>query len=123
MDKFLISKKLNILDELIYGEKIVLVFSKVSLSEFVEVANRPKFRKYFTIKDIEYLLKFIDEYGILVNVKSDMDICRDKKDNFLLNLAVDSDAEYLVTGDQDLLILNKIQNTQILTLKDFLEKI
>jgi predicted nucleic acid-binding protein len=48
-------------------------------------------------------------------------LCRDPKDNFLLNLAIDSKADYLVTGDDDLLILDRVENTKIIKMKDFLE--
>ena len=45
--------------------------------------------------------------------------CRDTKDNYLLNLSIDGKADYLITGDKDLLVLKKIENTQIVTLKEF----
>jgi len=68
-------------------------------------------------------LAYFDQFGELVKVKSEIKICRDQKDNFLLNLSVDSKADYLVSGDQDLLILEIIDNTKILTFSDFIEKI
>ncbi len=52
----------------------------------------------------------------------DIKICRDEKDNFLLSLSVDSKAEYLITGDKDLLVLEKIENTEILTFSEFIER-
>lgn len=119
---FLISKKLKLIDELIKYDKVVLVFSEESITEFLEAANRPKFKKYFSKSEIEELIKYFDEYGILIKVTSDINICRDKKDNFLLNLAKDSNAEFLVTGDYDLLVLEKIDNTQIIIFKDFLDQ-
>lgn len=45
--------------------------------------------------------------------------CRDEKDNFLLALAKDSKADFLITGDEDLLIIKKFQNTEILTYSEF----
>ena len=45
----------------------------------------------------------------------------DPKDNFLLNLAVDSKADFLLTGDKDLLVLGKVGDTKIMTISDFLE--
>jgi uncharacterized protein len=44
---------------------------------------------------------------------------RDSKDNFLLNLAVDGKADYLITGDKDLLEIGQIDKTSILTFKEF----
>jgi uncharacterized protein len=73
------------------------------LDEFLEVANRPKFRKYFSKSDIEEILETIAEYADFVVVKTSIDICRDTKDNFLLSLSIDGNADYLITGDDDLL--------------------
>lgn len=85
------------------------------------MANRPKFKKYFSQKDIEKIFENFDHFGELISVHSNVQICRDKKDNFLLNLAIDSKADFLITGDKDLLILEKIENTKIITFADFIQ--
>ncbi len=119
---FLISKNFSQIDELIEKQRIKLIFSNELLEEFIDTVSRPKFKKYFSKKDIEKILEYFDQFGELVKVKSDIKICRDEKDNFLLNLSVDSKADYLVTGDKDLLILEKIENTKILTFTEFIEQ-
>jgi len=58
----------------------------------------------------------------LITVVSAIEVCRDPKDNFLLSLAIDGKADYLLTGDKDLLELKQIQQTKIQTLTDFLQK-
>ena len=120
---FLISKKFSDIDSLIDNKKITLVFSEELITEFIDVVNRPKFEKYFSKKDIARILDLFDQYGQLTEVKSDINICRDKKDNFLLNLSIDSKADYLITGDNDLLILEKIKHTKIINFTDFLKHI
>ena len=55
-------------------------------------------------------------------MKSNIEVCRDAKDNFLLNLAIDSKADYLITGDTDLLIIEKIKKTNIITFTEFILK-
>ena len=97
-------------------------FSSELLEEFIDVVSRPKFKKYFSKKDIEKILEYFDQFGELVKVNSDINICRDSKDNFLLTLSVDSKADYLITGDKDLLILEKIEHTTILTFSEFIEQ-
>lgn len=118
---FLISKKFTEIDNLIENKKIVLIFSNELLEEFIDVVKRPKFKKYFSKKDVEKILQYFDQFGELVKVKSNINICRDEKDNFLLNLSIDSNANYLITGDKDLLILEKIENTKILTFSEFIK--
>lgn len=117
---FLISKDFSFLDNYIEKGKVKLVFSEELFAEFITVAERPKFQKYFSINDIKNLINFIDKFSILYSVTSDIKQCRDIKDNFLLNLAIDSNADYLITGDNDLLDLKTINNTEIITIKDFL---
>ena len=54
-----------------------------------------------------------------VALKTKVELCRDLKDNYLISLAIDSIADLLITGDNDLLVLNKIENTRIIRFSDF----
>jgi putative PIN family toxin of toxin-antitoxin system len=116
---FLISKRLDFIDDLLLKGKIKLIFSKELIEEFLTVVQKPKLKKYFTDNNIADLLRLFDKYGKLIEVSSNIEECRDYKDNFLLNLAVDSKADYLVTGDDDLLIIRKIKKTKIINWTDF----
>jgi hypothetical protein len=118
---FLISNNLHQLNKLIKNKKIILIFSDELIEEFINVVSRPKFKKYFQKSDIEKMLEYFDQYGKIAEVASDIQICRDKKDNFLLHLSIDSKADFLITGDNDLLVLQKIKHTQIITFSDFIE--
>ncbi len=115
---FLISKNLDKLDSLIENNKIRLLFSNELVEEFISVSKRPMFKKYFSEKDVASLLETMSSIGKLIEVKSNIQDCRDFKDNFLLNLAIDGKADYLVTGDNDLLVLKKIKKVQIITIKE-----
>ena len=46
---FLLTKDFSKLDKILSEEKIVLIFSEELLDEFIEVARRPKFKKYFLV--------------------------------------------------------------------------
>lgn len=118
---FLITKDFSRLEDIILSKKVTLLFSKELLEEFISVAQRSKFKSYFTQKDIEDILKAISGYANFVDVKSEITACRDEKDNFLLALAVDGKADYLVTGDKDLLDIGKIEETRIVTIADYLK--
>jgi uncharacterized protein len=118
---FLITKDFSKLDEIIFSRDGILVFSQELLDEFLEVAKRPKFRRFFSPSDIEEILETIDEYADFVKVHAQIDICRDPKDNFLLSLAIDGNADFLLTGDKDLLELVKFGETAIITISAFLQ--
>ena len=116
---FLITQNYTKIDYLIAEGKIKLIFSYELIEEFITVASRPKFKNIFNAADIEKLLELFDYYGKLIKVNIEINKCRDPKDNFLLSLAVESKADYLVTGVSDLLILKKIKKTKILSWNDF----
>jgi len=97
------------------------VLSQELLNEFLEVARRPKFRRFISSADIEGILETIDEYADFVKVQTRIEICRDPKDNFLLSLSIDGNADFLLTGDKDLLDLVKFGETTILTISDFMQ--
>ena len=87
----------------------------------MEVTQRPRFRKYFPIADVQTLLEKLQARSTTIKVTSEIEICRDPEDNFLLALAKDSDAEFLLTGDNDLLVMGSFGNTKIITFIDFMK--
>lgn len=116
---FLITKSLKGIDKLIFEDRIKLLFSNESLLEFIEVSSKRKLGKYFTQDDILKLIELFNEYGLLIDVRSSINVCRDFKDNFLLALAKDGNADYLITGDKDLLVLEEFEGTKIINMKQF----
>ena len=117
---FLLTKDLSRFDRIIGGNKVTLIFSQELVDEFVEVTQRDRFRKCFALEDVENLLIKIRNRAIFVTVTSEVTACRDVKDNFLLALAIDSKATHLITGDKDLLVLQKYSDTKILTINEYL---
>ena len=83
------------------------------------VAKKAKVLKIFPEYASEWL-EVIDEKSILVRPKEKVEICRDSKDNMLLEAAVAGGADYLVTGDDDLLVLKTFEGTKIVTPAKFL---
>ncbi len=92
---FLLTKDVAKLDKIFSDDSIVLLFSQELLDEFLEVARRPKFKKYFSILDLQDLLLQIRIKAEFVVVTTFIDLSRDTKDNFLLSLANDGKANYL----------------------------
>ena len=117
---FLISKNFKNLDNLFTIDRLVLIFSDQLLEEFIEVAKRPKFEKFFSLTDLIILLNQIYSKAKFIEVKSEVNLCRDPNDNFLLSLAKDSNADYLISGDKDLLEIQKFEKTRIVTFSEFI---
>lgn len=118
---FLITKNISALDKIFSDELVILLYSQELIDEFITVANRQKFRKYFSTEDLQNLLLSMSRRAIFIEVSSSVGICRDPKDNFLLNLSTDGKASHLITGDNDLLELKKFGKTRILTIIEYLE--
>ena len=119
---FLISDSFPKLDKYIGSKRVQLLFSQELLEEFLEVVSRPKLKKYFSEKDTIALLNTIQDHASFIEVNSFVDVCRDKRDNFLLALCLEGKADYLITGDEDLLVLKKFKRTSILKVSDYLKK-
>jgi uncharacterized protein len=117
---FLLTKNFTKIDPLFSNNTLILLFSQELLDEFTEVAQRPKFKKYFPTFDFQNLLNRILMKAQFATVKTAVDVCRDPKDNFLLALAVDGKATHLITGDKDLLVLETFGQTKILTISDYI---
>jgi putative PIN family toxin of toxin-antitoxin system len=116
---FLLTKQFSFLDNFLESGKIQLIFSQELLDEFMDVINRPKLRKYFSEDNLELILEIIEQYADFITVNSNVNVCRDPKDNFLLSLAKDGLADYLITGDQDLLMIKRFEKTEIVTIAEF----
>ncbi len=91
------------------------------LEEIIDVAPRKRFEKYFKDNDLKDFLKYLKSISSKIKIKSEVSICRDEKDNYLLALAQDSKADYIVTGDKDLLTLETFGKTQIIQFNKFNE--
>jgi uncharacterized protein len=90
-----------------------IVTSSACFDELVDVILRPKFREYLDIKDA---LDFIDNYKNIATFKlitHHVTDCRDPKDNKFLDVALAAFAQYIVTGDTDLLVLHPYHGIEI----------
>jgi len=120
---FLIGQELQNLKDLLVGERVKLVISDQLVTEIRTVTSREKLKKYFEPEKIEDLLTLIDLISEKVRIKKIDRVCRDPKDDFLLALAKQSKADYLVTGDKDLLEMKEFGGTKIVTAKQFAKRL
>jgi len=119
---FLIGKELQGLRELIIDEKVKIITTDQLISEIRIVTARKKLKKYFDQDSVTALISLLEIIGEKIKIRKIERVCRDPKDDFLLALAKDGKANYLITGDKDLLELNSFGRTQILTTRQFQDK-
>ena len=120
---FLIGTQLKSLKSLLVEQTIQPILSEQLLQEIALVTQRPKLQKYFPQSKVNELIDFLKIIGLSINIKSEVSLCRDEKDNYLLALAKDSKADFLITGDKDLLVLQQFELTKIVTYQQFFQEI
>ena len=105
--------------EIVFGAKYRLLCSEKLFHELEKAINKPYLAKKVVRAEYDKLVSRLRTDAELVDVQSAVDICRDPKDNFLLALAKGGNADYLITGDDDLLVLKEFEKTKIVKLGDF----
>ncbi|MGB5974065.1 MAG: putative toxin-antitoxin system toxin component, PIN family [Nodosilinea sp.] len=83
----------------------ILLFSDTTFRELSQVIFRPKFDRYVSIEIRAEFIARLNEASEQVNIREKIAICRDPKDDQFLEMATNGNADWLITGDQDLLVL------------------
>ena len=105
------------------------VISEPILDEIVDVLSRPKIKDKYEItpEDIRELLTLIEERAEYVLISGDINICRDKDDNLIIETAIKGETSYLVTRDDDIKLDKKVSlflsqhGISVLTVAKFLK--
>ncbi len=97
-----------------------MLVSKNTLDELTEVLARSKFDAYVSVADRQEFLRRLLRVAEMVEILRQIQACRDPKDDKFIELAVNGDAQTIVTGDRDLLVLDPYQGVRIMAPADFL---
>ncbi|MGC2183187.1 MAG: putative toxin-antitoxin system toxin component, PIN family [Terriglobales bacterium] len=92
-----------------------LVACDALIAELSDVAGRPFFRARLRASTAELLAAGLRDFSFFCQNLPCGPIAPDPKDSYLLALAEASQAEFLVTGDKQLLSLKQHQSTRIIT--------
>ena len=97
----------------------ILLFSNSTIEELNDVLMRARFDRYASVeRRTAFIARLVMESEIVV-VSKRIVACRDPKDDKLLEVAINGSATCIVTGDDDLLVLNPFRGIPILTPRDF----
>jgi putative PIN family toxin of toxin-antitoxin system len=99
---------------------ILLMFQAI-WEEVEAVLSRSKFDQYVTLGERQLFLIGLSQTVEFVEIEETLSVCRDPKDNKVLELAVSGEAQAIITGSQDLLNLHPFRGVSILTVDQFLE--
>jgi uncharacterized protein len=99
-----------------------LCISMDLFSEYLDVLNRPKFTKYPDfVKRAEFILAQIEDKAKTYKPKTKIEVLSDKDDNKLLELAVESKADFIITGNTNDFTIKEYQGTKIVSPKEYWE--
>jgi len=102
----------NGLDELYITDEI--------LKEIISVMSREQFDT--NIEEIMEYVKIIESYSIKLSSKEITEkISRDKDDNKILQCGFDGNVDFIITGDNDLLVLKEYKKIKIVKPKEYLD--
>lgn len=106
--------------------KASLFISKEILKEIKDVINRPKFKDTITKSKItpeQIIQKIILISHIVIGKNLNINLCRDPKDDKFLECGEHAKADYIVSGDKDLLVLKNYKNLKIIKTSEMLKLI
>jgi uncharacterized protein len=103
-----------------HGE--VLLSSEL-LEELSDVLGRKKFDRFLTVEERDEFLETFVDRAILIDIIEKVQECRDPKDDKILELALNGQAQCIVSGDKDLLVLNPFRGVKTVTAEEFLNTV
>lgn len=110
------------------AQKILRLFQRgmlqILISPETEAELLAKLQKFQPEKQlIEDLIAAIHRHATRCLPRQSVTVSRDPKDNMFLALAAEGNADFLITGDKDLLVLKQYKQTAIMTPATFLAHI
>jgi len=119
----LIGGQLRWFRDVLDDDRFEFLISSRMIEELERVVVRPRLRRYFAVEEAAELMDLIQRNALAIDISPPYKaICRDPKDDYLLAMARSAKADLLVTGDEDLLVLNKHGKTRIMKPADFRKK-
>ncbi len=101
------------------GRATILV-SDPLIRELADVLGRDKFAPYVSVEERDELIESLVRESRTIEISEFVRECRDPNDDQILEVAVNGRAEYIVTGDADLLSMDPFRGIRIVTPAEFL---
>jgi len=104
----------------VIDKKFELQISIKQIAEIKRVLNYSRLK--FTEQQKSKFLEIIFHTVNVIHTQTQLNITADKDDNMILECAVESKAEYIITGDDDLLRIKEFKGIKIVTTDKFLKE-
>lgn len=113
----------DIVEKVVLEENVELCLSDEVFAEYVEVLNRKKFSRFKRFHEkAQVVLAQLEKMAKKFVPSQKVDILKDLDDNKFLELALEADADFLITGNTKDFTIDELENTKIVIPKDYWEK-
>jgi uncharacterized protein len=97
------------------------LMSEETLAELSDVLSRARFDPYVSRDDRQHFLRLLGGIARVIPITQRIVACRDPKDDKFLDVALNGEAQLILTGDQDLLELHPFHGIEIVSPAGFLD--
>jgi hypothetical protein len=105
-----------------HAQIIGVVLQSVNTNTELDVVlRRSKFDKYLSESERFDFFASLNNESLFIEITTTIRECRDHKDDKFLELAIDGRADFIISSDDDLLVLHPFRDIQILTPRAFLD--
>jgi hypothetical protein len=112
----------TLIDRHLAREELVLVTAQELLNELDRVLSYPRLQRYYSEEERKRFVALVLALSEIVELPESIPrICRDPDDDLIVACAVAGDADVIVSGDRDLLVLERVGDIPILTAAAFLD--
>jgi putative PIN family toxin of toxin-antitoxin system len=116
-----LKKKMNYFLDIVVHQNLEFISDENLRNELIDVISRKKFSSTFSVEDIVDAIDFFDAISTFVPTEKKFLGSPDIKDDYLFDLANQSETKIIVTGDKKLLDF-KTENISLITFSEFLQE-
>lgn len=96
------------------AEQGVILSSGETIDELATTLDRPRFASYVDLNERNEYLHWLDTPPFQVEVETRIQACRDPEDDKFLEFALSGNADVIISGDDDLLVLHPFRGIPLL---------
>ncbi len=97
-----------------------MIISLKQIEELKRVLNYPRFK--FREEQKQKFLGVIFEIATMIETKTAINIIKDTSDNMLIESAVESCSDYIISGDNHLKTIKQFRGIKIISVSEFLRE-
>lgn len=98
-----------------------VITSQGLLEELKDVLTREDKDFKLSEQEADKIIENIRGYAQIMKPAQKVTVCRDTKDNMVIECAIEGEADYILSGDPDLKVLGEYRKIQIVSPGEFLE--